>query len=553
VPVAIGPGAASTPIQEDWTPSQFARLFALTPEGAAEYLAGRERLAITYDWRALWQDEHAQQFTVSRLARLDLLKAIYEGIVQSVGGDLTRRDFARDVTQLLQKSGWWGKVEVMDPDTGELLATRFNPARVKLIYDTNVRMAHAAGRWERIQAAKGTHPYLRYITKDDGRVRDEHAAWHNLTLPVDHPFWRTHYPPNGWRCRCRVVAMSQAEYDRGKSPTGDPLRTKAPPTETVEWVNKYTGDVEQVPVGIDPGFGYNVGVAGQRRAAERRLVETKRASLPPALAAAAQAEALWAGDPLGPLARSATGDDGGAGATIGLGAVDTDTLDGVREVLVSFAVRNTDGWLPHGVRRVVAANLGEATVAATDDRGHFVLGTAPLSSAGGRSGRELITEALTAIKEGRALDFEQEYGIECLWHEILHNSQRHREPPGVPIEQRRLVESLHQTLARQTYPILLRALGRAPAHLTQVRAAGLAYPRAAGRFQALLQKLGLQTAEWQIAPETIDALLALLRETPYDAMGPRLSVRLAAIGGEDLPAIEAALDRIQAGQDIDAP
>jgi hypothetical protein len=73
VPVAIGPGAASTPIQEDWTPSQFARLFALTPEGAAEYLAGRERLAITYDWRALWQDEHAQQFTVSRLARLDLL------------------------------------------------------------------------------------------------------------------------------------------------------------------------------------------------------------------------------------------------------------------------------------------------------------------------------------------------------------------------------------------------------------------------------------------------------------------------------------------------
>jgi uncharacterized protein with gpF-like domain len=32
----------------------------------------------------------------------------------------------------------------------------------------------------------------------DGRTRPMHAAWHNTVLPFDHPFWKTHYPPNGW-------------------------------------------------------------------------------------------------------------------------------------------------------------------------------------------------------------------------------------------------------------------------------------------------------------------------------------------------------------------
>lgn len=29
-----------------------------------------------------------------------------------------------------------------------------------------------------------------------------------LTLRHDHPFWDTHFPPNGWGCKCRVVAVA---------------------------------------------------------------------------------------------------------------------------------------------------------------------------------------------------------------------------------------------------------------------------------------------------------------------------------------------------------
>lgn len=42
--------------------------------------------------------------------------------------------------------------------------------------------------------------------------RLQHKAWDGLTLPADHPFWQTHYPPNGWRCRCRAVPMRAKDH-----------------------------------------------------------------------------------------------------------------------------------------------------------------------------------------------------------------------------------------------------------------------------------------------------------------------------------------------------
>lgn len=266
----------------------FAELQKLTPAEAVAYLQGRGQLATTYSWQDLWQEEHAQQFTVSRLARLDLLQTISDKITASVAGDLSRRDFMRDVREALQEAGWWGQMEVVEPDTGEILRTKFDPQRLKLILDTNTRQAYAAGQWERLQRTKRTHPYLRYITKRDERVREAHRAWDNVTLPVDDGFWSTHYPPNGWRCRCRVVAVSQAEYDRGVTPTGVGMVKAAPDVVMRAWENRRTGETLQVPVGVDPGFGYNAGAAGLRAAVLQGRVDERLREVAPALADAAR-------------------------------------------------------------------------------------------------------------------------------------------------------------------------------------------------------------------------------------------------------------------------
>ena len=129
--------------------------------------------------------------------------------------------------------------DVLDEATGEMVQTEFNPRHLQLIYDTNTRMAHAAGQWER---NKRLFPYLRYVTMADDDVRPEHVRWHNVTLPVDAPFWQTRYPPNGWRCRCRVIGVSQAEYDAGTTSTGGSMRKTAPPDNVQVWTNARTGE-----------------------------------------------------------------------------------------------------------------------------------------------------------------------------------------------------------------------------------------------------------------------------------------------------------------------
>lgn len=279
-----GPGSAPA---GDLTPQEFAALFRLKPEEAVAYLERKSGSTLSYDWRDLLQDEHAGQFTVSRLARLDLLEAIRKGITESVDGDLSRRDWTRNVQALLAKEGWWGEKEILDPETGKLVKTVFDPARLKLIYDTNTNMAYQAGLWERIQRNKATSPYLRYITKRDERVRITHAAWDNVALPVDHPWWNTHYPPNGHRCRCRAMSMSRKDYEDWKAKG----RVKdAPPEATKRWVNKRTGEIMQIPVGVDPGFDYNVGKVNLAKKGE--LLLTKAIDADPRTAALAIQEAL---------------------------------------------------------------------------------------------------------------------------------------------------------------------------------------------------------------------------------------------------------------------
>ena len=281
--------------------SDFARLQRLPPAEAMAFMDGRQLSAETYHWYDLWREEHQRAFTVGRLARGDLLEALQTSLAKSVAGDLSRRDWIKSTEQLLKNAGWWGTTEVTDPRTGELLKTRFNHARLQLIFDTNVRQAAAAGQWQRLVRNQRTHPYARYVAMDDERTRPQHRAWHNVTLPLDDAWWATHRPPNGWRCRCRVIGVTQREYDQGQvqdrpgaeTDQGAPLRSTpmvkaAPPVSLRDWRNPITGAIEQVPVGIDPGFDYNPGTTG-RSAAFEAMVKAKLGKMSTEVAKAAEA------------------------------------------------------------------------------------------------------------------------------------------------------------------------------------------------------------------------------------------------------------------------
>ena len=92
--------------------------------------------------------------------------------------------------------------------------------------------AAMAAKWEQF-LQDGDRYNLQYRTAGDDKVRPEHAALDRVTLPIDDPFWRDYYPPNGWNCRCTVVQVRKSKYpvtphdeamQRGEEATGEDPR-----------------------------------------------------------------------------------------------------------------------------------------------------------------------------------------------------------------------------------------------------------------------------------------------------------------------------------------
>ena len=235
----------------------------------------------SFDWRDVSAEEHLTQFTFAKAAQLDVLEAVRGEVDRAIAQGTTLRQFVDTLKPRLQKLGWWGEKEMVDPRTGETRRVQIGPRRLRTIFDTNLRMAHARGRWERIQALKEDMPYLRYVSVLDARTRPDHARWHGVVLPVDDPWWASHYPPNGWRCRCQVVQLSEGEMRRRGW-----AETPRPRGGTRKWTNKRTGEILDVPEGIDPGFQRNVGLI-DRVAAAQRVLEGKIAAAAPAVQRAA--------------------------------------------------------------------------------------------------------------------------------------------------------------------------------------------------------------------------------------------------------------------------
>lgn len=284
------------------------RLAPLPPTDAIAALEARGRyLAPSWSWQDRWGEEHAEAFTVARSAGFDVLKDLFDGLSSALKEGKTGRDFAREMMPVLFQKGWWGRKEVDNPDTGEPEEVQLgSPRRLQLIFDSNMRVSHAAGHWSAFERNKADRPYLRYVALKDGHTRPQHARWHNTVLPVDHPWWDTHATPCGWRCRCTLQSLSARDIDRLRA-EGEVLSLEAP---AIEWESfeRRDGTVIEVPVGIDPGWAHNPGKRRDRAAQMNTAQALKVAALPPPIAIRAASDivdsdefARWFADPQGDM------------------------------------------------------------------------------------------------------------------------------------------------------------------------------------------------------------------------------------------------------------
>lgn len=207
---------------------------------AIDFFKAKLNLPTQY-WDDLVGSVHSKAFTVAGAIKADLLADLREAVDQAINKGTGMGEFRKSFDDLVSKHGW---------DYNGQRAWR-----TRVIYDNNLHSAHMAGRWQQIQRLKDRRPFIQYLTVGDRRVRPEHRQWDRLVLSIDDDWWNTHFPPNGWGCRCSVRSLSPRQLRRDKL---EP--TQAPEITRTERVNAKTGEVYgRVPEGIDVGWDYNVG------------------------------------------------------------------------------------------------------------------------------------------------------------------------------------------------------------------------------------------------------------------------------------------------------
>lgn len=256
-------------------PADLAEAIALPPEKAIEWFR-QKGYTISWDWFETLQEAHARAFTVARVTRLDTLQTIRGALDKALAEGKTERWFQKTLTPVLQEAGWWGKEEV-EVQPGQTRVVQLGShQRLQLIFRQNMQSAYMAGRWAEIVRNADHRPYLQYIAVMDSKTRPSHAAMHRRVFRWDDPIWQWLWPPNGWGCRCRVRALSEAALKRLglKVESSDGKLRQKTMTAGVDYTTgemirievrgiQLTGlDGKPITFWTDPGFSYNPGKAG---------------------------------------------------------------------------------------------------------------------------------------------------------------------------------------------------------------------------------------------------------------------------------------------------
>lgn len=168
----------------------------LPATGAAGYLRGLTPVTKdTFD--GLSQQYQKDAFTVAGTTDARLIEKVRDALADVLEKGGTEKDFAAAVAQLTTDAG----VEAV------------NSFALDTVFSTSLAKAYSLGRYEQMtdQAVVDALPYWQYLTVGDDRVRPEHAVLDGFMARAEDPVWGKIYPPNGFNCRCIVIAALAEE------------------------------------------------------------------------------------------------------------------------------------------------------------------------------------------------------------------------------------------------------------------------------------------------------------------------------------------------------
>jgi len=180
---------------------------------------------------------HDRAFVVAGAMKADLIADLRTAVDGAIADGRSIGWFRKNFDEIVDRHGW----AFRGPRNWRTL----------VIYQTNLQASYQAGRFAQLTDPDllGRRPFWKYIHSDLViRARPLHESWDGLVLRHDDPFWSTHFPPNGWGCRCRVQAVPPSQFKD----------QKAPDDGTRQHTDRL-GVTHTIPNGIDFGWDYQPG------------------------------------------------------------------------------------------------------------------------------------------------------------------------------------------------------------------------------------------------------------------------------------------------------
>jgi SPP1 gp7 family putative phage head morphogenesis protein len=321
----------------------------------------------------------------------------------------------------------------------------YNKNYLEAEYEFAVGSSQMAAKWN--EFAENDRYELQYRTAGDNRVREEHAALNQTTLPKSDPFWSSYMPPNGWNCRCTVVEVLKDKY-----PTSDSEKAIKAGEKATTQIGKDGKNRLEI-------FRFNPGA--------------EKVVFPPA-------------HPYGKVAGAkVVAKELKKESSINLNDYikgEFPTNKEIKNILIKYAELSPEDFR-NGLDDVKflksTSYMMQHSMSYSPSTGKWVGGSKiTLSSHEFSSIKfnplEEFRGGLSAIKKGEKMTFNQEYSFESLWHEILHaktlNSPKKLSQIGV-----KNMEIINQFCARHTYPDFIKKLGGEASHQTGILDNGYGY------------------------------------------------------------------------------
>ena len=164
-------------------------------EAAADYIHGKAVADPTH-FGNLPPQLKQRAFTVAGIEQLDALQRIRDAVAKLPEGaswDEAKKEIAAEISPFVG---------------GDMKAAR---AKAEMQLRIHGFQAYAVARHQEQMETLDVFPYWKYVTVGDSRVRPAHAALDGKVLRADDPWWKTHYPPWDWGCRCIVHALDEED------------------------------------------------------------------------------------------------------------------------------------------------------------------------------------------------------------------------------------------------------------------------------------------------------------------------------------------------------